>query len=97
MFGQGNIHPRVYLRSEVKVQGRQGSEHIGMERALLWFVPQAVPVSQDPLRHWHPVHLRPTVLRPCRNHHSLCHLPGVKALGTASGLVHPPRHGLPDM
>uniref|UniRef100_A0A8D1YJF1 Amino acid transporter transmembrane domain-containing protein n=1 Tax=Sus scrofa TaxID=9823 RepID=A0A8D1YJF1_PIG len=57
----------------------------------------ALYVSQDPLRHWHPVHLRPTVLRPCRNHHSLCHLPGVKALGTASGLVHPPRHGLPDM
>nr|XP_030690026.1 proton-coupled amino acid transporter 2 isoform X2 [Globicephala melas] len=57
----------------------------------------AVPVGQDPLHNWHPVHLRPAVLRPCRNHHSLRHLPGVKALGTASGVVHPPRHGQPDM
>ncbi|XP_030618666.1 proton-coupled amino acid transporter 2 isoform X2 [Delphinapterus leucas] len=58
---------------------------------------KAVPLGQDPLHNWHPVHLRPAVLRPCRNHHSLRHLPGVKALGTASGLVHPPRHGQPDM
>ncbi|XP_072810468.1 proton-coupled amino acid transporter 2 isoform X3 [Vicugna pacos] len=58
---------------------------------------KAVPVGQAPLHHWHPVHLFPAVLRPCRNHYSLCHLQGVTALGTASGLVHPPCHGLPDV
>lgn len=66
-------------------------------RALLWFVLQAVPVSQDPLHCWNPVHLRPAVLRPCGNHHSLSHLPRVEALGPASELVHSPRHGQPDM
>uniref|UniRef100_A0A8C2RN11 Amino acid transporter transmembrane domain-containing protein n=1 Tax=Capra hircus TaxID=9925 RepID=A0A8C2RN11_CAPHI len=66
-------------------------------RALLWFVLQAVPVSQDPLHHWNPVHLRPAVLRPCGNHRSPRYLPCVEALGTASGLVHSARHGQPDM
>ncbi|XP_023406543.2 proton-coupled amino acid transporter 2 isoform X2 [Loxodonta africana] len=56
-----------------------------------------VPVGQVPLYHWHPVHLPPAVLHPCRNHHPLHPLPGIKALGTGSGLIHPPRHGLPDM
>ncbi|XP_057346561.1 proton-coupled amino acid transporter 2 isoform X3 [Manis pentadactyla] len=57
----------------------------------------AVPVGQAPLHLWHHVYLCPAVLRPCENHHPLRRLPGVKALGTACGLVHPLCHGLPDM
>ncbi|XP_037657736.1 proton-coupled amino acid transporter 2 isoform X2 [Choloepus didactylus] len=58
---------------------------------------KVVPVGQSPLPSWHPVHLCPAVLRSRRNHHPLHPLPGVDALGTDSGLVHPPRHGLPDL
>ncbi|XP_073086522.1 proton-coupled amino acid transporter 2 isoform X2 [Manis javanica] len=58
---------------------------------------KAVPVGQAPLHLWHHVYLCPAVLRPCENHHPLRRLPGVKALGSACGLVHPLCHGLPDM
>ncbi|KAG3265445.1 proton-coupled amino acid transporter 2, transcript variant X2 [Ictidomys tridecemlineatus] len=58
---------------------------------------KAIPVGQAPLHHWNPVHLRLAVLCPCRNHHPLYCLPGVKALVTACGPVHALCPGLPDM
>uniref|UniRef100_A0A9L0T7S0 Solute carrier family 36 member 2 n=1 Tax=Equus caballus TaxID=9796 RepID=A0A9L0T7S0_HORSE len=64
---------------------------------LTQYIVQAVPVRQAPLRLRHPVQLLLAVLCPCRNHRPLRCLPRVQALGAASGLVHPPRHGLPDM
>ena len=98
--GQGTKMPHALQRGQKKQKQKNKEARCQSTltlRALLWFVLQAVPVGQDPLHNWHPVHLRPAVLRPCRNHHSLRHLPGVKALGAASGLVHPLRHGQPDM
>ncbi|XP_023568931.1 proton-coupled amino acid transporter 2 isoform X2 [Octodon degus] len=56
-----------------------------------------VPGGKTPLHRRHPVHLRPAVLCPRRDRHPPGHLPGVRALGTARGPVHPPRHGLPDL